>query len=530
LSQHLGIALVLLLAPPRATAAAGDCAAALYDCALAQVNRREFARAVTLLERQLAAAPRDPKALNLLGIALTGARRPQEANVRFEQALALDPAFHPALKNLAVNEFDAGRLAAARARLEQVLKLAPGDEVAHVYLAEIHVRGKRNQEALRHYARAGARIDANPAWLLNYARALLHAARVPAAVAVLERLPRSDATALFEAGVALGEARAHAQAARFFAAARTAGAVAADASYNEILMLIEAGDDAAAIRAAERAFGDGTASSDVYNLAARAFRDAGRIQEAYDALRKAVQLAPDAVENYVDLAAICVEHANLDLGLEIVDVGLRRAPGAWLLLLQRGVLLAMKAQLGEAEKAFEAARRAAPDQPAPYAALAMAWMQSGQTAKAVGVLRDEVRRRPPDHVVPYVFAVALLRSGVDPEAPEAAEAVAALRASTQADPAFAPARSELGKLLLKRDDIAAAIEELEKASALDPASTSTLYNLAQAYRKAGDRAKAAELLARVSKLNDQERGDDPEADVKRVVLRLVREGAAAPQR
>ena len=57
---------------------------------------------------------------------------------------------------------------------------------------------------------------------------------------------------------------------------------------------------------------------------------------------------------------------------------------------------------------------------------------------------------------------------------------------------------------------------------------STLYGLAQAYSKKGDREKASELLARVSKLNERERGDDPDAELKRVVLRLVREGTQAP--
>ena len=138
-----------------------------------------------------------------------------------------------------------------------------------------------------------------------------------------------------------------------------------------------------------------------------------------------------------------------------------------MLYLQRGVLLAMKARMSEAEKEFETARRLAPEQAVPYAALGMAWMQSGQTDKAVEVLRAE-RTRSKDHIVPYIFSVALLRSGVDPASPAATEAVEALRASIQAKPDFAPARAELGRLLFKRDEVDPAIAELEKAPALDP--------------------------------------------------------------
>ena len=158
----------------------------------------------------------------------------------------------------------------------------------------------------------------------------------------------------------------------------------------------------------------------------------------------------------------------------------------------------------------------------------MAWMQSGQADKAVAVLRAELGRRR-DHVVPYIFAVALLRSGVDPATPAAAEAVDALRASIRANPAFAPARTELGRLLLKGDQADAAVEELEKAVALDPASTPALYALAQAYQKKGDRARAQEMALRVSRLNAQERGDDPDGELRRAVARIVREGTSPPR-
>jgi tetratricopeptide (TPR) repeat protein len=197
-----------------------------------------------------------------------------------------------------------------------------------------------------------------------------------------------------------------------------------------------------------------------------------------------------------------------------------------MLYLQRGVLLAMKAQLSQAEKAFEKARSLAPDRPAPYAALAMIWMQTGQTEKAVERLREEARVRTKDHVIPYTFAVALVRSGIDPSGPAGLEAVEALRASIRANAAFAPARSQLGRLLLRRDDLDGAVRELEKAIELDPGATAALYNLGQAYNRKGDRQRASELLARVSKLNAQERGDDPDGELKRTVVRIVRDGAA----
>src|SRR5436309_4085912 len=177
-------------------------------------------------------------------------------------------------------------------------------------------------------------------------------------------------------------------------------------------MVVNAGDHDATIDVAEDLISHGSQSADLYNLLARSHAKAGHVKEAYDALRTATRLEPENEDNYVDLAAICVDHQNYDLGLEIIDIGLRYRPNSALLHLQRGVVLAMTAELGTAEREFDAAHRLAPDQPAPYAGLAMIWMQTGQTQKAVDVLRSEARRRKNEHVVPYIFAVALMRSGL----------------------------------------------------------------------------------------------------------------------
>ena len=97
------------------------CTAAPYDCAVALVEQRQFASAVTLLERVLQQAPSNLKALNLLGIALTGAGKVTEGNAAFEKALAIDARFHPARKNLAINEFNRGRLSVAERQLARVV-------------------------------------------------------------------------------------------------------------------------------------------------------------------------------------------------------------------------------------------------------------------------------------------------------------------------------------------------------------------------------------------------------------------------
>jgi tetratricopeptide (TPR) repeat protein len=500
------------------------CGPTLYECAASQVQRGELHAAIASLQQLLTRTPADLKALNLLGIALTEAGKPDEANARFREALRIDPRFYPALKNLAVNELNHGQVAAARRDFEAVLAQVPDDAIAHLHLGEIEFAANNCRLALTHYEKSATRIAQNAAWTLRYATCLAEAHQTANAVTVLDQLPDGDGQSRFEAGVILGRAAAHREAARMFGSARKAYKDPYTAGYNQTLMLIEAGDYDGAIRVAEEMVAEGTKAAELYNLVSRAYLKKERIKDAYDALRIATRIEPTAEENYVDLASICLDHQNYDLALEIIDIGIRYRPVSSMLHLQRAVVLATRADLGPAEQAFDAARRLAPDQPGAYAGLAMIWMQTGQTEKAVDVLRDQVRRVQADHVIPYMFAVALMRSGLDPAGAEASEAVDALTVSLRAKADFAPSHSELGRIFLKRDNLDGAIRELEIAIALDPESTAAIYNLAQAYRKKGDRTRAGELLSRLSAMNAQER-DDSSGELKRAVIRIVREGS-----
>jgi Flp pilus assembly protein TadD len=291
-------------------------------------------------------------------------------------------------------------------------------------------------------------------------------------------------------------------------------------------MLVEDRDYEGAIHVAEELLRGTQKTGELYNLVSRAYVGANRIQEAYDALRTAARLEPTEEQHYLDLSLICLDHENFDLGMEIVDVGLKYKPDSGRLRVYRGVLLVMKGHIEQAEREFETARTLGPGGPAPDVALAMAWMQSGDASKAVDLLRARRKSGAREAVVPYMLGIALMRTGVDPAEPDGAEAIGAFEDAIRLDPSLAGPRAELGKALLRRGDTEKAIEQLERATSLDPDTPGPLYQLGQAYRKMGNTARAQELLARVTKLNEQGRSDDPDKELKRIVVRIIREGAA----
>jgi predicted Zn-dependent protease len=188
----------------------------------------------------------------------------------------------------------------------------------------------------------------------------------------------------------------------------------------------------------------------------------------------------------------------------------------------------MKGFFEPAQQAFDAAQARAPDSAVPTIALAMAWMQTGHNPRAVDLLRRWTERKPPDPIVFHTLGLALMRSGADPASAAGDEAVQAFTTAARINPQYGSARAELGKLLLKRGDVPGAVAQLEQAVALEPNVVGPSYALAQAYRRMGETARAQSLLARVSTLNAKERGDDPDRELKRAVLRIVREGATRP--
>ncbi len=514
------VSLVLSVLP----ATAADCGPTAYDCALYYVQHKDFASAIHSLQEVLENQPHSLKALNLLGIALTGAGQVEKANSEFKKALELNPRFYPAIENLAINELALGRTAEAKIHFERVLSGAPQDETAHLFLAEIYFRDKQCASALDHYDKVRVRIVNNPESILHYGQCALEKRSKQAAVNMLDLLPVTDAESQFQAGLMLGRAEAYADAAKHFALARQRSFPDSyTASFNLTLMLIKAANYPAAIRVAKQEFARGGKHAELYNLAAEAYLKNNQVNEAYASLRRAIQLEPEQENNYTDLAAICLDYANYDLGLEITEIGLRHLPNSYLLYTQRGVMHAMKGQLVEAEKDFTQAIKLVPQKTLPYFALGKLWMQMGKIQQAIDMLRERVRLNPDDFLLEYELGEVLVRSGPEPNSPVEREATEAFERSIRLNPNFGYPRTELGKILFKRGELPRATKELERAAALDPTDATPAYLLAQAYRKQGDFARAEELLARVSKLHSQEREG---SDDKSRLFRIVREGTA----
>ncbi|MFN7994325.1 MAG: tetratricopeptide repeat protein [Bryobacteraceae bacterium] len=501
--------------------AAVTCAGTPFDCAMGALTRHDTAAAVATLREYLKSEPDNLKARNLLGIALLEGGQTKESAGEFRKALAQAPAFYPARKNLAVAQFTLGEFDHAKRNFEQVLEQHAEDPVSHLYLGELTFRSHDRELAARHFAKAGSSIGNIPAFTVHYAECLVEGKHIADAAEVLGKLPATDASAHFAAGMVLARAGAYAEAASFFRQAEQGTPDPYPAGYNEAFSYLQSGQHQNVVDAVNRMLRGGMSKGELLNLQASAYLKLNQVQNAYDSLRRAVQLSPGDESNYIDLANMCLDHDNFDLALDILNIGLKNIPDSARLRIHRGAMLAMSGKLPDAESDFQFAADLLPDAGLPRVALCLIWMHSGDLPKAIATLRQRDSRNTTDFTIPFLLGQALTRQGAERGSPEEQEAVQAFEKAVKLNPDYASARAELGKILLRKGEDGRAITELEKALSLDPQDRTAAYQLAQVYRKKGQLQRAAELRARVSDLNARDR----DQDLRRAMVKIVRESA-----
>src|SRR5690349_1631149 len=101
------------------------------------VRGNKLDEGISLLDKIVAAEPKNLKAYNLLGIALSSKGDLAAANHQYQKALQIDPGFVPVLKNLAINELAQNDIGNAQKHLTTAEKLAPNDPLIHLNLGKI---------------------------------------------------------------------------------------------------------------------------------------------------------------------------------------------------------------------------------------------------------------------------------------------------------------------------------------------------------------------------------------------------------
>jgi tetratricopeptide (TPR) repeat protein len=478
-----------------------------YAQAETLVRNHQWDEGLAIALRLLKSEPHDLKVLNLAGLALTGKGDIQSADVYFEKCLALDSNFVPALKNLSINEFNEKQYTASERHLLAAHKELPTDPVINLYLGEISYRKHNYRHAAVAFGQAGELVFLEPSAGAHLAVSYLKTGQQQSALVVLDRLQpgKIDPQSQFELGVALEELNLPDRSIAYLEAVHQRFPDSYDIGFDLVLDYIAVKNYPQAIDVATDLIVRGHETSELNNVLAEAYEGDSDIKHAVEALRRAIALAPEDEDNYLDFATLCMNQRSFHAGMDVVQVGLKYHPKSHRLVFMRGVLYAMQDEYDLAEKDFELSANLDPQTNLGYIGLGVTYLETGHDEKAIQVLRQRLRAKPNDAGLLYLLGEGLLRTGAVPGDTTYKEAQASLEKSIRLNPTLSLPHVSLGTIYLDENRPRDAALQFERALAIDPTERSAISHLAVAYKRLGEMGKARQVLNSLKELIEMER-------------------------
>jgi len=476
--------LILLLIPRLTPAGFGQSALRTDSIQAVQsaLRGRDFAQALELTRAQLQQSPRDARLWTLQGLALAGLKRNPEAIKAYDKALSISPNYLSALQGSVQLEFETGD-ADAIPRLERILQQLPNDPTSNAMRAVLAYKQHDCTTAVKHFTLSTQLISRQPGALAEYGACLMDLERPTEAVPIFKQIATQfpdDARTRYDLAVA--EVAAH------------QGKEAIE-TLQPLLELKEP-------------------DVDVFDLASSAYEDAGDTPKAVELLRHAIVLNPQNAKYYADFAMLSFNHQSFQVGVDMVNVGLRALPSAASLYIARGILYMQMARYDEGEADFAIAIKIDPNQAAGAVAESMALIQQSSLDQALTTVQSQLKSHPKEAFLYYLKAQILVQKGADSGSAEFKEAIDAATRATELQPDFVLPRDILGNLYLKAGQSQLAIEQSRVALGANPSDQEALYHLIQALRQSGTGSKTetAELVKKLADLRQQSHDQEASAN------------------
>lgn len=433
------------------------------------LRARDFDHALQLLHSELQHDPQNAQLWALQGIAFSDKSENKEALQSFRRALDLSPNYLPALEGAAQVEYETGDKQAS-ALLERVLHLVPNDSTAHAMLGSLAYKNHDCPEAVSHFQQAGSQLQSQPAALRQYGICLAQTKHAQQAITVFQNvvaLSDSESDRLRLAALQLSDGKP------------------SDAS--ETLHPVLQGQPDSAVLA----------------LAAEACEQQKDTPQAVKLLHQAIVQDPKNIDLYLQFADLSLVHQSFQVGVDMINAGLKLQPAAAALFLARGILYVQLADYEHAEADFEKADEIAPQLSISEAARGLVAEQQDDLDKALSVVRARLSKKPNDAFLLYVEADILVQKNPDVGSPEFNQAIASSRRAIELQPGLVTARDTLAKLYLQEEKNELAVEESRESLKHDPNDQVAVYHLIVGLRKTGHREELPALLQKLAQLRQQ---------------------------
>lgn len=226
----------------------------------------------------------------------------------------------------------------------------------------------------------------------------------------------------------------------------------------------------------------------------------GRIKEAAAAFERAVQLKPDAAEDYRNLALAYREMGDMERAIECFQQAVRLNPRFAEAYNNLGRLLHAQMRFDEAENAFRSVIRIVPGHFVAHNNLGNVLFDQGRRDEAAQCFRHAIGLR-----ADYVPAHNNL-GNVHRACGRFDQAIQCYRQVLAIKPDYVEACSNLGNALLDDGDVEEAIRQHEQAIALHPGYAEAYSNLGNAYRVQGRLDVAATYIEKALALKPDHAG------------------------
>jgi cellulose synthase operon protein C len=468
------------------------------------LRQKQFDQALAAVGKLEKKQPNNPLVYNLKGIVYLTKRDPAAARANFERALQIQTDYLPAVGNLAQLDRLEKKPDTARKRYDAILEKEPNNELALLGLAGLlqSLGGDPNEieSVLKKAVTANAQsVNARAALVSFYLRRGDGKQALLAAQEANTALPNDPRTLelLGQVQLATGDAT--------LAVGTFGKLVAARSGAVEPLMRL-----------------------------ARALVVVKDYDKAVERLREALAINPELFEANREIVAIYAMSGRTEQALREIKAIQRRRPDDARGYVLEGDLWGSQQKWAEAEAAFKAAQKRAPDDGMIAVKLHATSSSAGKGTAADAVADKWLRDHPKDLVLRNYFAERALRKQDyksaaryyqalvaqqpdnvrflnnlawvagelgDPKALSYAEKASAL---APADPAIL---DTLGMLLIKKGDVTQGVDKLRQAAQLGPNNSDIRLHLAKALIKAGDKAAARKELDALAAATSQSTGE-----------------------
>jgi tetratricopeptide (TPR) repeat protein len=450
------------------------------------IRTHDYDHAVLLTQQTLRLSPRDYRVWTLQGIALSLSGRTADGSKSFEAALRLSPDYPAALRGEVQILYQSGD-ARAIPLLERILRADSTDTIAHEMLGTLEMRQGKCAAADDQFAFAADAIRPHPESLEAYGRCLIQTQQPEKAVPVFQQL------------VALLPARSWPQ-------------------YDLAVALLEARQTDAAVKAIEPLLATDKGDPDVLSLASEAYEAAGDTPKSVSLLRQAIVLDPNKASYYIAFTALCLNHESFQVGVDMVNVGLRKITDDPSLFIARGLLYAQMALFDKAEADFKEAERLDSKQSISSYAIDIAELQRNHAGAALTDIRAQLKLHPRSPLLNYLLA-RLLWSAGETGGQVSGEAMRSAQLAVHLKPDMVEARDLLTDLYIASGQYKLAIEQCRIAMHDEPSDQTAIYHLIVALRHSPGEGAHSEIPALVKRLSAlQQSSLQQETDRKRFSL------------